>query len=131
MSEYYLSIKLLHIASVIGSGTLFAVRGALMWIDSRWTNHVLLRRLSYAIDTVLLGAAIALVCVLRQFPLESAWVTAKLLLLVVYVLLGIGALRRGKTRRIRQACFIAALVVYAFIISVAISHDPRGWFTLL
>jgi uncharacterized membrane protein SirB2 len=97
-----------------------------MWVESRWTNDVILRRLSYAIDTVLFGSAIALVGILHQFPFVSSWVTAKILLLVVYIVLGIFALRRGRTRLTRQACFVAALSVYAFIISVAMTHNPRG-----
>jgi uncharacterized membrane protein SirB2 len=97
-----------------------------MWVESRWTNDVILRRLSHAIDTALLGSAVALACILHQFPFISSWLTAKILLLVVYILLGIFALRRGRTRLTRQGCFVAALCVYAFIISVAITHNPRG-----
>jgi uncharacterized membrane protein SirB2 len=97
-----------------------------MWVESRWANDVVLRRLSYAIDTALLGSALALVGILHQYPFVSSWLTAKVLLLVVYILLGIFALRRGRTRLTRQMCFVAALSVYAFIISVAMTHDPRG-----
>jgi uncharacterized membrane protein SirB2 len=102
-----------------------------MWVESRWTNDVILRRLSYAIDTVLLGSAVALVGILHQFPFISPWLTAKLLLLVVYILLGIFALRRGRTRLMRQGCFVAALSVYAFIISIAMTHNPRGLLVFL
>jgi uncharacterized membrane protein SirB2 len=126
MSEFYPQIKFLHIACVVCSGMLFTARGALMWTESRWTNDVILRRLSYAIDTVLLGSAVSLVGILRQFPFVSPWLTAKILLLVVYVPLGIFALRRARTRLARRGCFVAALSVYAFIISVAITHNPRG-----
>jgi hypothetical protein len=66
-----------------------------------------------------------------QFPFVSSWLTAKLLLLVVYILLGIFALRRGRTRLTRQVCFVAALSVYAFIISIAMTHNPRGLFAFL
>jgi uncharacterized membrane protein SirB2 len=102
-----------------------------MWAESRWANYVILRRLSYAIDTVLLGSAVAMVGILHQFPFVSSWLTAKILLLVVYILLGIFALRRGRTRLTRQGCFVAALSVYAFIISVAMTHNPRGVLALL
>jgi uncharacterized membrane protein SirB2 len=126
MSGFYSQIKLLHIACVVCSGVLFTARGALMWVESRWSNDVILRRLSYAIDTVLLGAAVALVGLLHQYPFVSSWLTAKVLLLVVYIVLGIFALRWGRTRLARQVCFVAALCVYGFIISVAMTHNPRG-----
>jgi len=102
-----------------------------MWAQSRWANATPLRRLSYAIDTLLLGSAVLLAGILQQFPFVSSWLTAKLLLLVAYILLGIFALRRGRTRLTRQVCFIAALSVYAFIVSIAITHDPRGLFAFL
>jgi uncharacterized membrane protein SirB2 len=102
-----------------------------MWAESRWTNALALRRLSHAIDTLLLGSAVSLVGILHQFPFVSSWLTAKLLLLAVYILLGIFALRRGRTRLTRQVCFVAALSVYAFIVSIAITHNPRGLFALL
>lgn len=55
-----------------------------------------------------------------------AWLTAKVLLLVVYIVLGSFALKRGRTRRVRVACCFAALCVFAFIASVARAHDPWG-----
>jgi uncharacterized membrane protein SirB2 len=126
MSEFHVQMKLLHIFCVVCSGILFAARGALMWAGSRWANDVSLRRLSYSIDTVLLGSAVYLVVTLHQYPFVSSWLTAKISLLVVYILLGIVALRRGRTRLTRRVCFAAALSVYAFIISVALTHNPRG-----
>jgi uncharacterized membrane protein SirB2 len=131
MSEFYSQIKFLHIACVACSGVLFTARGVFMWAESRWANALTLRRLSYAIDTVLLGSAVSLVGILHQYPFVSSWLTVKLLLLVVYILLGIFALRRGRTRLMRQVCFVAAMSVYAFIISIAMTHDPRGLFVFL
>jgi uncharacterized membrane protein SirB2 len=131
MGELYVQIKLLHIACVVCSGALFTARGVLMWADSRWTSAIMLRRLSYAIDTLLLGSAVSLAGILHQFPFVSSWLTAKLLLLVVYIVLGIFALRRGRTPLMRQVCFVAALSVYAFIISIAMTHNPRGLFAFL
>jgi uncharacterized membrane protein SirB2 len=131
MSGFYSQIKILHMACVVCSGAIFTFRGVLMWAESRWTNALALRRLSYAIDTLLLGSAVSLAGILHQFPFVSSWLTAKLLLLVVYILLGIFALRRGRARLTRQVCFVAALSVYAFIVSIAITHNPRGLFAPL
>jgi uncharacterized membrane protein SirB2 len=88
-------------------------------------------RSTYAIDTLLLGSAVSLAGILHRSPFVSSWLTAKLLLLVVYILLGIFALRRGRTRLTRQVCFVAAISVYAFIIGVAMTHNPRGLFVFL
>jgi uncharacterized membrane protein SirB2 len=90
-----------------------------------------LRYLSYTIDTVLLTAALMLATMLRQYPFVQPWLTVKVLLLVVYVVLGSHALKRGATRTVRASAYIAALLVYVFIISVARAHDPRGVWALL
>jgi uncharacterized membrane protein SirB2 len=128
LATYYGEIKWVHIACALASGTLFSVRGALMLYGSRYANHVALARLSYVIDTTLLAAAVLLVLTIHQYPFVRAWLTVKVLLLFVYIFLGIFALRRGKTRRSRAGFFLAALVVYGFIISVAVTHNPVGVF---
>ena len=81
---------------------------------------------------MLLTAALMLATMLHQYPFVHGWLTAKVLLLVVYVVLGSYALKRGATRdRQGAGAFVAALLVYGFIISVARAHDPRGVFALL
>ena len=127
LAFYYNEIKWLHIACVALSGGLFTLRGLLMMCGgSQLANHRHLARVSYVIDTILLAGAVLLTIIIHQYPVANAWLSVKLLLLIGYVLLGIFALRRGKTRLRRSACFVAALLVYGFIISVAVTHNPRG-----
>jgi uncharacterized membrane protein SirB2 len=45
--------------------------------------------------------------------------------------LGSFALKRGRTRAVRTACWIAALLVYLFIFSIARAHNPLGIIALL
>src|SRR5262245_62263708 len=98
MIEFYLQIKWVHIAAVICSGSLFALRGAGVLAGARWPMWAPFRYLSYTIDTVLLTAALMLVTILHQYPFVHAWLTVKILLLLVYVVLGSFALKRGRTR---------------------------------
>jgi uncharacterized membrane protein SirB2 len=130
MIEFYPQIKALHVISVLLSGSLFALRGLLMLGRSQLANHVALRCLSYAIDTILLSSALMLVSILHAYPFVQHWLTVKVLLLVVYILLGTLALKRGRTRAVQVAAYFAALFVFAFIISVARTHDPWGMLAL-
>jgi len=130
MIGFYLQIKWVHIAAVLASGSLFALRGIAMLTGAGWYMAAPLRYLSYTIDTVLLTAALMLATVLHEYPFVSGWLTMKVLLLVVYVVLGSYALKRGSTRVVRGWSLVAALAVYGFIISVARAHDPRGVFAL-
>jgi uncharacterized membrane protein SirB2 len=131
MIEFYPQIKFVHVLCVILSGSLFALRGLMMLAGSRFTNHAALRYLSYAIDTTLLTAALMLVTILHQYPFAQAWLTVKVLLLVVYIVLGVFALRRGRTRRVRAACYVIALAVFVSIVGVALAHNPLGWLTMI
>ena len=131
MIEFYPQIKAVHIAAVILSGLLFLMRGGAVQFGASWAMAAPLRYLSYTIDTVLLTAALMLATIIHQFPFVQGWLTAKVLLLVVYVVLGSFALKRGRTRAVRTSCWIAALLVYLFIFSIGRAHNPLGIIALL
>ncbi|HNR22644.1 MAG TPA: SirB2 family protein [Steroidobacteraceae bacterium] len=126
MAEFYPWIKWVHVAAVVASGSLFFVRGLASHLGAGWTMAAPLRYLSYTIDTVLLTAALALTTIVRQYPYMHDWLTVKLLLLIVYIVLGSFALRRGATRGGRIVFWVAALVVLVMIISVARARHPLG-----
>jgi uncharacterized membrane protein SirB2 len=127
MIELYLPLRQLHIACAILSVSLFVLRGALMLAGSPWQQNVVLRYLPHAVDTVLLTSALMLTTVIRQYPFGSGWLTAKVVLLVAYIVLGSIALKRGRTRAVRITAFVAALSIVGFLITVARAHHPLGF----
>lgn len=129
MELLHVILRQTHIFAVLASGTLFAARGlGLNFLGWKWVMNAPWRYGSYAIDTVLLLAAISLAALIDQYPFVDAWLTAKILLLVVYIVLGSYALKRGRTRTIRIVCWFAAMLVFLFIIGVARMRDTLGWF---
>ena len=127
MIEFYPQIKWVHVAMVMASGLLFALRGLLVQVgQARFALSAPVRYLSYAIDTTLLTAALMLLTILPGAMFGNGWLAAKLVLLVLYVGLGTFALKRGRSPRVRLACYAAALVTFAFIYSVARAHHPGG-----
>jgi len=130
MIEFYPQIFWVHVVAVIASGSLFGLRGWLVQKGSRWGMAAPVRYFSYGIDTVLLTAALLLVMILPRAIFANGWLTAKLVLLLAYVVLGSFALRRGRTPRVRRACYFAALAVFAFMLGVARAHHPLGWFRM-
>jgi len=131
MEAFYLEIRHVHIAAVIFSGALFFLRAlASNVFGASWTMSAPIRYLSYTADTVLLTAALMLMTIVQQFPFVHAWLTAKILLLVGYIVLGSYALKRGKSRGARLAYSAAALAVFLFIVSVARMRDPIGVLSL-
>ncbi len=130
MLEHYAAIKSTHIATVLASGGLFALRGALMLARSRLTHHAALRYGSYLIDTVLLGSAVTLCMILSQYPLQQGWLTAKVGALLAYIVLGSFALKRGSSYRARALFLVAALATFGYMYSVARAHHPAGFLLL-
>lgn len=128
MTEYYLALRQVHIGCAIVTIALFVLRGGLMLADSPWQRNVALRYLPHAVDTVLLTTALMLTTVVHQYPFAAGWLTVKVALLVVYIVLGSIALKRGRTRKIRIAAFVAALATVGFLVSVARAHHPLGVF---
>ena len=131
MAAWFLQILWIHIGCVIASGSLFFMRGCMMLAGLPATNHVALRRISVVVDSLLLAAAIALTTIIHQYPFVQAWLTVKVVLLVVYIVLGVFALRRGRTRAVRATCFAAAMIMFLFIVTVARTQNPLGAFANL
>ena len=132
MIEFYSQIKWVHIVTVLCSGSLFLLRGMLVQAGKpRLAMAAPVRYLSYSIDTTLLTAALMLVTILPAAMFANGWLTAKLTLLVVYVVLGTFALKRGRTARTRSICYLAALATFVAMFGIARMHHPLGWGLLL
>jgi len=124
MSISYLAIKHLHLTCVGLSGSMFLLRGIWKMRDSAMLQQRWVKILPHVIDTVLLTSALTLAWWSGQYPFQQNWLTAKLLALLLYIALGTLALKRGKTPAIRLAAFVAAVLVFIYIISVALSRQP-------
>ncbi|MGP1679022.1 MAG: SirB2 family protein [Burkholderiales bacterium] len=123
MVTTYAFLKYLHVSSVLLSGTGFVLRGAWMMRGSPMLARRWVRVAPHVLDSVLLASAIALAVMIGQYPLAQGWLTAKVLGLIVYIVLGTIALKRGRTRGGRVAAFCGALLVFAYIVAVAITKS--------
>lgn len=122
-----LVIKYFHISFVLISYIFFFVRGIWMlrtdpMLQKRWVKI-----LPHVVDTGLLLSAIWLAVLLSLSPLSHPWLMTKIVLLVLYIVLGTIAIKRGKTRAIRLGAWIAAQAVFFYIVSVAMTHTPLPW----
>ncbi len=127
----YLALKYLHVTTVIVSYSLFVVRGAWMLADSPMLAKRWVRIVPHVNDTLLLVAAIWLTTLIGQYPGTSAWLTAKVIGLIVYILIGTVAIRRGPNKPIRATAWVAAQLVFFYIVAVALTRDAnplRDWF---
>ncbi|HRF62523.1 MAG TPA: SirB2 family protein [Candidatus Competibacter sp.] len=120
-------LKHLHLTTVILSFCLFIMRGIWMMAESPHLQARWVRIVPHVIDAILLASAIGLTLTLHQYPFAQGWLTAKVLGLIAYIILGSIALKRGSTQTIRVAAFIGSLAVFGYIVSVALTHSPLGF----
>lgn len=127
----YAALKAVHVTSAVLSITGFAARGALMLRNSPLLKARFVRIAPHVLDTVLLASAIALAWLSGQYPFAQSWLTAKVVALIAYVVLGSIALSRGRTKGTRAGAFALALLTALYIVSVAVLRDPAGPAALL
>lgn len=119
------TLRAVHIGCAGLSISLFVLRGAMQWRGIDWRRWRWLRIAPHVNDTLLLTAAIALAVTTAQYPLAQPWLTAKVLALVIYVLLGRVALRPDTPPRRRAAALIGALASVAYIVGVALTRSAH------
>jgi len=117
-------LKMIHVGSVIVSYALFFLRGVWLMQDSQRLHQRWVKILPHVVDTILLTSAIVLAMTIQQNPLDHSWLTAKVAGLLLYIGLGMIAIRFGKTRTIKITAWIAAQCVFIYIVLVALTKSP-------
>ncbi len=124
----YLSLKHFHMTCAALSGSLFLLRGVWMLRDAPQLSQRWVRIAPHVIDSCLLGSAITMVVWSGQYPFAQAWLGAKVIALLLYIGLGMVALKRGRTRTIRVVALAGALLTFAYIVAVALTRHVAVFF---
>ena len=127
----YLLIKTIHSAAAVVTIAGFMLRGYWMLIESDLLQHRVIRIAPHIVDAALLVAGIAMLWMLHLNPFTQSWLLAKFGALVVYIVLGAIALRRGPTLQIRLIAFVGALSAFAYIVGAAFTKSPASWLAYL
>ncbi|EGV52024.1 SirB2 family protein [Candidatus Endoriftia persephone] len=124
MSDLYPYIKHIHLTTVTITGLLFLLR--FIWMiqgrlqqRGRWV-----RTLPHINDSLLLASGLTMATILGQYPFSANWLTAKLLALLAYIVIGSIALKRGPSRTIRILAGPIAIACYLYIIAVGLTRQP-------
>ena len=123
----YLAIKHLHLGAVALSAVGFTVRGLASLAGAAWVQSRPAKIVPHVVDTVLLGSAIALAVMLQLNPSSTPWLLAKISGLVLYIALGVVAMRAHLSKPVRASAWVAALLVLGWMASVAVSKNPAGF----
>lgn len=117
-------LKTIHVVCVILSITGYFIRGVWMIRESPWLAKQWVRVAPHIVDTALLVSAILLALQIRQYPFVHGWLTAKVLGLVAYIVIGAIGLKYGRTKKIRVAAWLMAMAVFVYIVLVALTRQP-------
>src|SRR5450759_3780923 len=119
-----LLLKTVHISSATGRYILFFLRGIWSLNGSAIMSQRWIKIVPHVVDTLLIVSAITLAFSIRHYPFVDAWLTAKVIALLLYIGLGFVAWRYGRSKTVRLSAWVMAQLVFTYIVLVAISHNP-------
>ena len=123
----YPLLKHIHLAFVVLSLLSFLLRGIGLFAYSSALDNPWVKRFAHVIAGLLLLSGIVLAAYVSMSPGNQPWLMAKIVGLVAYVALGVAAFR-VPNHNLRRLLWGAALVVFVYIVSVAFSKSPLGFF---
>lgn len=123
----YLALKHIHLTFVALSLLAFFVRGIWLFMNSSMLSKKWVKILPHLISTILLVSGVALAVHLSLSPGSQPWLMAKIIGLIVYIVLGVAAFKVPNPNA-RKLLWVGALIVFAYIVCVAISKNPLGFF---
>ena len=118
------TLKLLHVSCALLSITGFSLRGYWLFTGNPRFAMRLTRVLPHVVDTLLLATAVGMLLIWQLNPLDSGWLSAKIIALIFYIALGMVAFRFGHSALQQRLAFGLALVTAFYIVAVAVTHSP-------
>jgi len=120
-------VKLIHMSTAFISISLFILRGIWVFRESAMMSKKWVKIVPHINDSILLLSAIVLISALQQYPFVDSWLTVKFIALIIYIVLGMFALKRANNMKNKVVFFILALLTFSYIVSVALTRTPL-WF---
>ena len=120
----YLALKHLHTTAAALSLLFFIIRAYWSVIESAVLQKKAIRIAPHVIDTILLACGLAMAYTLG---FNQGWIWAKLVALVLYIGVGTIAIKRGKTPATRGIAALGAVVIFFYIVGVALTRNAWSW----
>ena len=128
MIAYYPMLKQLHIILALISVLLFIYRWVLSFGDRHRLQRRWLKVAPHVNDTLLLLTGIVMMETLQMSLGQRPWLMVKLIALVLYIGLGVMAIKRQSQGQ-KLAAGLAALAVYGYMIGASFTKSPWAWLT--
>ena len=112
-------IKHIHVVFVLLTFLSFSTRVYWMYADSPLLRNKAVKIIPHIIDTLLLLSGLVMAVMYYGAFYRQPWLVIKLFCVVIYIILGMVALKSGKTRAIRLSAAVGAWLVFFYIIYIA------------
>ncbi len=116
-------VKYFHVSMALLSITGFIIRGIWMIQESAYLHQKWVKVLPHIIDSLLLISAVFMAISLAINPLEQSWLLSKIIALLLYIALGMIALRFGQSKAQRKIALVLAIIVFFYIVLVAFTKQ--------
>lgn len=126
---FYEFVKYIHVTAITLSVCGFMIRVFLKYQDSPNQTKYWFKKAPHYVDTLLLASALTMVYIMGVNPLTTFWLSEKIIGLLIYIMLGMIALRWGKTKKIRMIAAGMAVMVFSYIVYVAHYKTPAVVFS--
>ena len=126
---FYEIVKYIHVTAITLSISGFIFRVVLKLNNSPSQTKYWFKKLPHKVDILLLASALTMVYILGVNPLTTYWIAEKIIGLLLYIMLGMVALRWGRTKNIRIIVAGMAVMVFSYIVYVAHYKAPAVVFS--
>lgn len=127
----YELLRNVHVICAVATISGFILRGFWMLVESPLLQRKLTRIAPHVVDTLFLLSGVFMLVIAGLNPFGQPWLVAKFVALLAYIVLGMIAIRRGRTKNIRAVAFVSAIAVFGYVIGVGMSRSPASWLALL
>src|SRR5690625_1134899 len=121
----YTFYKHLHTSFAALSIIFFVIRAYWSVMECGCLQNRWVRIGPHIIDTLFLLTGLAMAFTIC---FGHPWLIAKIIGLIAYIFVGIYAIRRGRTRQIRLLAAIVAIIIYVYIVGIALNKSVLSFF---
>jgi len=127
----YLQIKFVHMGAVTLSGLGFLIRAVASLQGAAWVKTRVAKTVPHVVDTMLLVRALTMLWQTDFALANLPWLQVKIVGLLAYILLGMVTLRPRYALSTRVGAFVAAVLTFSWMVSVAVTKDALGYLAWL
>lgn len=121
----YLAYKHLHTSFATLSIIFFIIRAYWSVLERGCLQNTFVRVAPHIIDTLFLLSGLAMAFTIG---FNHPWLIAKIIGLIAYIYAGIYAIRRGRTPQIRLLSAVIAVLIYVYIVGIALNKSVLSFF---